>query len=219
MNLATVKAALVDIDGTLVDSNDLHVDAWVIAFGEAGLAIDRAAIRGQIGKGGDLLVPTLAPDLDEAAQEKATERHGEVFKERFLDRVRPFPRAHDLIAHLHGAGIKIVLASSASQEELDHYRDLLDLEDLIDATTTIDDVETSKPAPDIFTTALSKLPGIAPAEALVIGDTPYDCDAAAKAGIPAVAVRSGGFDEGALREAGTKALYDDVADLLARWPD
>ena len=216
-NLGSLKAALVDIDGTLVDSNDLHVSAWVIAFGEAGLAIDRATIRGQIGKGGDLLVPTLAPELDEAAQQKATERHGEVFKERFLDRVQPFSGAHDLIAYLNDRGIKIVLASSASQGELDHYCKLLDIADLVDATTTIDDVETSKPAPEIFVTAMSKLPGIAPADALVIGDTPYDCEAAAKAGIPAIAVRSGGFDEAALREAGAKDLYDDVADLLAKW--
>lgn len=214
-----MKAVLLDIDGTLVDSNDLHVDAWVRAFAEAGLSPGRDAIRGQIGKGGDLLVPTLAPDLDEAAQEKLADRHGALFKADYLHRVRPFPRARDLVAHLHGRGLKVVLASSASGEELDHYCGLLGIAELIDAVTTIDDVETSKPAPDIFLTALGKLPGVTAGEALVVGDTPYDMAAAKEAGIPAVAVRSGGFDEAALREAGARALYDDVADLLARWDE
>lgn len=212
-----MRAILFDLDGTLVDSNDLHVGAWVIAFAEAGLAIDRATIRGQIGKGGDLLVPALAPDLDEAAQERVAERHGEVFKERFLDRVRPFPQAHAILERAHAAGLKVAIASSASQGELDHYLKLLDAEKLVDATTTIDDVGTSKPAPDIFSVVLDKLPGVAPVEAMVIGDTPFDIESASKAGVATIAVRSGGFDDAALK--GAAAIYDDIADLLARWRD
>lgn len=212
-----MRAVLFDIDGTLVDSNDLHTEAWDMVFREAGVAIDRATIRGQIGKGGDLLVPALAPDLDEAAQERVAERHGEVFKERFLDRVRPFPQAHAILERAHAAGLKVAIASSASQGELDHYLKLLDAEKLVDATTTIDDVGTSKPAPDIFSVVLDKLPGVTPAEAMVIGDTPFDIESASKAGVATIAVRSGGFDDAALK--GAAAIYDDIADLLARWRD
>lgn len=214
-----MKAVLFDIDGTLVDSNDFHVEAWDMAFQEAGLSIDRDAIRGQIGKGGDLLVPTLAPDLDDDAQQALESRHGEIFKGEFLDRVRPFPHARDILARVRDAGGKVVLASSASQEELDHYVELLGVRDLLDATTSKDDVETSKPAPDIFSTALKKLPGVAPQDTVVVGDTPYDVEAAGKCGVAAVAVRSGGFEDAVLRDAGAVALYDDVADLLAHYDD
>ena len=212
-----MKAVLFDLDGTLVDSNEAHADVWAQVFAEAGVDVSRAAIRGQIGKGGDLLVPTLAPDLDEAAQEKLAERHGEIFKADHLAAVRPFPDAAALVAHVHARGLKVVLASSASRDELDHYVGLLGIADLVDASTTADDVETSKPAPDIFGVALDKLAGVDPADAVVVGDTPYDVEAAAKAGMRAVAVRSGGFDDAAL--SGAVAIYDDVADLLARFDD
>ena len=210
-----MRAILFDLDGTLVDSNDLHVDAWRIAFGEAGVDVSPEAIRGQIGKGGDLLVPTLAPDLDEKAQEKLADRHGEVFKDRFLDQVRAFPQARALVAEAHARGAKIVLASSASKAELEHYCELLDIADLVAVVTTIDDVGTSKPAPDIFSVAIEKLGNIEPADAIVIGDTPYDIEAARKAGLRTVALRSGGFDDTAL--SGAVAIFDDAADLLARY--
>ena len=212
-----MRAVLFDLDGTLVDSNEAHADVWAQVFAEAGVDVSRDAIRGQIGKGGDLLVPTLAPDLDEAAQEKLAERHGEIFKADHLAAVRPFPDAAALVAHVHARGLKVVLASSASRDELDHYVGLLGIADLVDASTTADDVETSKPAPDIFGVALDKLAGVDPADAVVVGDTPYDVEAAAKAGMRAVAVRSGGFDDAAL--SGAVAIHDDVADLLARFDD
>jgi membrane protein len=210
-----IRAVLFDLDGTLVDSNDLHLDAWDIVFREAGIQVDRDAIRGQIGKGGDLLVPTLAPGLDEDAQEELADRHGAVFKERFLDTVRPFPDATALVRRVHASGARVVLASSASGDELDHYVDLLGIGELVAAATTSDDVETTKPAPDIFGVAIGKLDGIDAAEAIVIGDTPYDIEAAAKAGMRAIAVRSGGFDDAAL--AGAVAIYDGAGELLAGW--
>lgn len=211
----TVKAILFDIDGTLVDSNDLHANAWVQAFAKHGHVVDRRAIRDQIGKGGDVLVPSLLPDLPEKEVEKLSDAHGEVFKSRYLDLVKPFPAAHDLLARVHEAGLKVALASSASKGELNHYLKLLDVEHLVDASTTIDDVKTSKPAPDIVAVALEKL-GLAGDEALFVGDTPYDVEAGAKAGVATIAVLSGGFSREALD--GAKAVYDDAGALLAAWP-
>jgi HAD superfamily hydrolase (TIGR01509 family) len=209
-----LAAILFDLDGTLVDSNDLHVRAWEEVFREAGFDISADAIRGQIGKGGDNLVPALLPDLDAPRQHALADAHGSRYKARYIGRVRPFPAARDLLARARDAGSKVVLASSASGEELDHYIDLLDASDLIDATTSKDDVESSKPDPDIFAAALAKA-GAKPGEAMVVGDTPYDILAAARCGIRAVAVLSGGFPEQDLRDAGAVAIYPDVAALLA----
>ncbi len=210
-----IKAILFDIDGTLVDSNDMHVLAWEEAFAGISEAFDRQVVHDQIGKGTDMLVPTLLPDLDEAAQDKLGDAHGSIFKAKFLSEAKPFPRAHDLLAHAHGRGQQVVLASSASKAELDHYLDLLDARELVAATTSSDDVKQTKPAPDIFATALGKLSGIEAAETIVVGDTPYDIEAAGKCGIAAVALRSGKFPDEVLRDAGAIEIYDDAAALLA----
>lgn len=210
-----IKAILFDIDGTLVDSNDLHVLAWEEALLGLGARFDRQTVHDQIGKGTDMLVPTLLPDLDAAAIEALGDRRSAIFKENYLDKVVPFPGAHDLLAHSVSRGQQIVLASSAAQAELDHYLDLLDAHRIVGATTSGDEVAHTKPAPDIFATALAKLAGVAADEAIVVGDTPYDVEAAAKCGIAAVAVRSGGFSDEVLRRAGAIAIYDDVAALLA----
>ncbi|HXH15624.1 MAG TPA: HAD family hydrolase [Sphingomonas sp.] len=210
-----IKAILFDIDGTLVDTNDMHVLAWEEAFAEIGAPFDRQLIHDQIGKGTDMLVPTLLPDADEDQQEQLGDRHGAIFKAKYLETAKPFAKAHELLAHAHGLGQKVVLASSASGPELDHYIDLLDVRDLIAVTTSGDDVAKTKPAPDIFATALKKLPGIEPGDVIVVGDTPYDIEAAAKCGIATVAVRSGKFDDAQLQAAGATAIYDDVAALLA----
>lgn len=210
-----IKAILFDIDGTLVDSNDLHVLAWEAAFAGEGHRFDRQVLHDQIGKGADNLVPTLLPGSDEATAERLGDAHGAVFKDKYLATARPFPHARDLLAHAHAAGCKLVLASSASQAELDHYLDLLDARDLITATTSIDDVKNSKPAPDIFATALGKLDGIDARDVIAVGDTPYDVESAGKCGIATVGLRSGNFPDEALRTAGAAAVYDDVAALLA----
>lgn len=208
-----IKAVLFDIDGTLVDTNDMHVLAWEEAFAEIGAHFDRQTLHDQIGKGADMLVPALLPELDEDGQERLGDAHGRIFKAKFLRDAKPFAHAHDLLAHAHGLGQQIVLASSASAEELDHYLGLLDARALVTATTSSDDVERTKPAPDIFATALARLADISAAEALVVGDTPYDIAAAKKCGIGAVALRSGKFTDPALN--GAIALYDDAAALLA----
>lgn len=214
-----IKAILFDIDGTLVDSNDMHVLAWEEAFAGIGATFDRQVVHDQIGKGSDMLVPTLLPDLDDEAQEHVGKIHGEIFKAKFLKDAKPFDRAHDLLAHAHGLGQQVVLASSASEGELDHYLDLLDARDLVAATTSSDDVKETKPAPDIFATALSKLSGIDAADAIVVGDTPYDMEAAGKCGITAVALRSGKFPDDVLLKAGAVAIYDDAAAVLAGYAD
>ena len=210
-----IEAVLFDIDGTLVDSNDMHVLAWEEAFASIGATFDRSVIHDQIGKGTDMLVPALMPDLDEAAIERLGDVHGRIFKEKFLEEVRPFPRAHDLLAHVHQAGQMVVLASSASGAELEYYLALLGAGDLVAATTSSDDVAQTKPAADIFSKALAKLPGVSADRAIVVGDTPYDIEAAAKVGIASIAVRSGGFSDDVLSSAGAIAIYDDVAALLA----
>jgi HAD superfamily hydrolase (TIGR01509 family) len=210
-----IKAILFDIDGTLVDSNDMHVIAWEEAFAGIGATFDRQVIHGQIGKGTDMLVPTLLPELDADAVEALGDAHGDIFKAKFLERAQPFPQAHDLLARAHAAGQKVVLASSASAPELEHYLDLLEARDLVSETTSADDVANTKPAPDIFATALSKVAPLEPDEVLVVGDTPYDIEAAAKCGISAVGLRSGKFPDAVLLEAGAIAIYDDVAALLA----
>lgn len=206
------RAVLFDLDGTLVDSNEAHVAVWARVFAEAGHTIAHAAIRGQIGKGGDLLVPALLPEVTDAKVERLSDEHGAIYKAEWLDRIEPFPQARALLARAHGAGLTVVLASSASRAELDHYVRLLDAGSLIAASTSVDEVATSKPAPDIFAVALAKA-GVDAGAAIAVGDTPYDVESARKAGIDAVALRSGGFDDRAL--AGAVAIYDDAAALLA----
>jgi HAD superfamily hydrolase (TIGR01509 family) len=212
-----IKAIFFDIDCTLVGSNDMHVLAWEEAFARIGKSFDRQVVHDQIGKGTDMLVPTLLPDLDVAAQEKLGDAHGSVFKAEFLDQAKPFAMAHDLLAQVYQRGQQVVLASSASQAELDHYLDLLDARSLVAATTSSDDVKKTKPAPDIFAVALDKLPGIGADEVIVVGDTPYDMEAAGKGGIAAVALRSGKFPDDVLRNAGAIEIYDDAAALLANY--
>ena len=210
----TIRAVLFDLDGTLVDSNEAHVAAWQAVFADAGHDVPLADIRGQIGKGGDNLVPALLPDTDEREQERLSKAHGKRFKAQHLDHVQPFPGAPALLARVHASGRQVVLASSASRGELKHYVALLGAEDLVDAMTSIDDVKDSKPAPDIFAAALGKA-GVAADEAVAVGDSPFDMQSANRAGMGAVGVRSGGFSDDALSEAGATALYTDVAALLA----
>ncbi len=210
-----IKAVLFDIDGTLVDSNDQHVLAWEEAFATVGAKFDRQRLHDQIGKGTDKLVPALLPDLPEDEQKKLGKVHGAIFKSKYLDAIKPFPAAHDLLARARASGFRLALASSASREELAHYLGLLQAREMIEASTGKEDVKETKPAPDIFTTALSKLPGIRPQDAFVVGDTPFDMEAARTCGIPALALRSGRFPDKALMQAGAETIYDDVSALLA----
>jgi HAD superfamily hydrolase (TIGR01509 family) len=211
-----VRCVLLDIDGTLVDSNELHVKAWERAFERHGHAIDANAIREQIGKGGDQLVPALLPDVSSSDSENLSGAHDEIFQSEYLAQVRPFERARDFVAHLHDRGIGVVLASSSKRVDVDHYAQLLQIEDLLHASTCADDVEESKPAGDLFAAALKKVESATPTQALAIGDTPYDVIAATKCGIGTLAVLSGGFSEAVLRSAGAKMIFKDVGEILAQ---
>ena len=131
--MTVIRAVLFDIDGTLVDSNEPHVAVWERVFREAGRPVSAEVIRGQIGKGGDVLVPTVLPDVSENEVEALSDRHGEIFKHEWLDRIEPFPDARALLQRVHARGIKVVLASSASRKELKHYLKLLDAEALVES--------------------------------------------------------------------------------------
>ncbi|HEX8338439.1 MAG TPA: HAD family hydrolase [Pyrinomonadaceae bacterium] len=215
-----IKAVIFDVDGTLVDSNDLHVEAWREAFRRYGKELAFDEVHGQMGKGGDQLMPVFCSEdeLNEFGEE--LERHRvELFAGRYLSRVRPFPRVRELFERLKADGLQIALASSAKEEELAQHKKSLRVEDLLEAATSADDAERSKPHPDIFQAALAGLKGVRPEEAVVVGDTPYDVEAAAKAGMRTVGLLSGGFDEEALRGAGAVAVYGGVSDLLDHYDE
>jgi membrane protein len=210
-----IRAALFDVDGTLVDTNDLHAAAWQAALRRFGHDFDAGAIRAQIGKGGDNLLPTLLPGISEAQVDEIDAFRGDLFKRDYLPRATPFPGVRDLFERLVGDGVRIVLASSSSKPEVDFHLGLIACADLVSAVTTRDDVEHSKPCPDIFAAALAKVVPIPAEEAIVVGDTPWDVKAAARAGLRTLAFRSGGFAEAELREAGAAFLYGGARDLLA----
>lgn len=214
------RAILFDVDGTLVDTNDLHAAAWQEAFRHFGVELPLPTIRDQIGKGGDNLLPTLLPkELVEARQQAMEDFRSELFQRDYLPRAVPFPGVRALFERLYADGIKIVLATSAKEAELNFHRNIIGCEDLIFAATSKDDVERSKPCPDIFTAALEKVAPLGKDEVIVVGDSPWDVKAAANAGLRAVAVRCGGFDEQWLKEAGAGAIRDGPEDLCARYPD
>ncbi len=213
------KAVIFDVDGTLVDSVGLHAQAWVDALEEFGHEVSFADARRQIGKGGDQLLPVF---LDQAEIEEKGEalekRRGDILKERYLPQVKSFPQVRELFQRIEAAGLRIALASSAKGDELQTYKKLTNIEDLVEIETSSSDAEKSKPHPDIFQAAMQKLGGaIQPADAVVIGDTPYDAEAAGKAGLRTVGMLCGGWSEAELREAGCIAVYRDPADLLARF--
>lgn len=212
------RAAIFDIDGTLVDSVDLHADAWVKALAHFGVTVDHAFMRHEIGKGGDQLLPQfLTTDELRSKEEEISAVRSDLFKRECMAQVRPFPAVPDLFRRLREAGITIVLASSATSDEVDAYAGIAGIEGLFDAKVTSDDVERSKPHGDIFAAALERLAPIPAADAVVIGDTAWDVIAAGKAGLSAVGILCGGVPERELRGAGAVALYRDPADLLARF--
>jgi HAD superfamily hydrolase (TIGR01509 family) len=204
-----------DIDGTLVDSNEFHVVAWAEAFHRCGRTVARHLLRAQIGKGGDVLIPSLFPDIGDAEQHHMSDAHSEIFKSRFLPLIQPFPSAAALVRALHEKGKKVLLVSSSDQKEIEHYARLLHIEDALSGTVSFDDVEQTKPAADLFSVALKKA-GAKANNAIAIGDTPYDVEAAAKCGVPAIALRTGGFTDEQLRETEPVALVMDVRALFAQ---
>jgi len=209
-----IKAIFFDVDGTLVDSNELHVQAWAHAFSLCDVPVVRAAIRQQIGKGADMLIPAILPDAPVALRKALERRHADFFRTHGLERVRPFPGATEAIKKIVDRKVKVVLASSASNRELQHYVRLLRIESLVESTSA-DDVAHSKPAPDIFSKALQKVVPITPKYCLAVGDTPYDVESALQCGVRTIGVRTGPFSARALLTAGAIAVKDSVAKIAA----
>jgi HAD superfamily hydrolase (TIGR01549 family) len=214
--LAGRKAVIFDVDGTLVDSNELHVESWQRAFQHFGKSFEREELRKQIGKGSDQYLPEFLSEEEIERFGKELDRYrSDLFKKEYLPRVKPFPKVRELFERLRRDDKRIVLASSAKEDEVEHHTKLLQIEKLIDGSTTADDAERSKPAPDIFVAALEKLHGISPDAAITVGDTRFDIEAARKAGLDCIAFLCGGTEEEILRKAGALAIFRDPADLLA----
>jgi HAD superfamily hydrolase (TIGR01549 family) len=215
-----ITAVIFDIDGTLVDSVDLHAEAWQVALEKFGRKVSFDEVRRQIGKGGDQLLPVfLSPaELEDFGQELEHYR-GALFKREYLPRVRAFPGVRRLFQRIQNDNKRVALASSAKADELKAYKQIAQIDDLIGAETSSDDAEKSKPFPDIFQAALAELGHVAPDRAVVIGDTPYDAQAATKAKLRMVGLLCGGWSENDLRQAGCIAIYGDPADLLARYEE
>jgi len=210
-----IEAFIFDIDGTLIDSNDFHAEAWQKAFEKYGKEISFDKIRPQIGKGADTLLPEFLSEkeIEEFGDEMAKLR-SEIFKNEYMSRVKPFPKVRELFQKVKDDGKKVALASSSNEEEVEKYKKIANIEDLVEKSTSADDAEKSKPKPDIFEAALKLLGNPAPKTVLVVGDTPYDAEAATKAKLKIVGVLCGGFPEKDLRENGCLEIYENPADLL-----
>jgi HAD superfamily hydrolase (TIGR01549 family) len=212
-----IRAALFDIDGTLIDTVDLHAAAWRQAFEHFGKQVPYDEVRSQIGKGGDKLIPTfLSPEEEERFGADLEEYRSGLYLREYLPLATPFPAARELVERVRRAGMLVALASSCKKDELDHNLRLVGIEGLVSAALTSDDIDESKPAPDVFEAALDRI-GVAAHEALAIGDSPFDAIAAARAGVRTIGLLCGGFPREALRDAGCIEIYDSPADLLARF--
>ncbi len=213
-----ITAFIFDIDGTLIDSNDFHAQAWQKAFAEKGFEIAFEKIRPQIGKGADTLLPVFLTKAEiEKDGDEIAERRGEIFKDKYLNRVKPFAKVRELFQKIKADGMKIALASSSNEDEVEAYKKIANIEDLVEKATSADDAEQSKPEPDIFHAALKLLGNPSPETVLVVGDTPYDAEAAGKANLKTIGVLCGGFAKADLEKAGCIAIYDDPADLLENY--
>jgi len=205
--------AVLDVDGTLVDSNYQHALAWYRAFRRVGLTVPVWRIHRRIGIGGDQFVAAVCGDEVEREHGDALrDAHSELYGE-LIDEVAPLDGARELIEDLKRRGQAVVLASSANEDEVEHYLDLLDARELADAWTTSDDVEQTKPEPDLVVAAVEKVGG---GPAVMVGDSTWDCEAAARAGLETIGLLTGGFSQAELHEAGAAVVFESIADLRDR---
>ena len=209
-------AAILDIDGTLVDTNYQHAVAWYRAFLQSGTVLPLWRIHRHIGMGGDQLVASLAGEDFDAEHGDDVRAAEKVLYMALIDEVRPFADARALLEHLKAQGHTVVLASSAKPDEVDHYLDLLDARDLADGWTHSGDADKTKPEPDLVTAAVEKAGG---GDACMVGDSTWDCEAAKRANIPTVAVLTGGFSEAELLEAGASCAFPSLSELLGNLGD
>lgn len=210
-----ITAIIFDIDGTLIDSVDLHAEAWRVSLARFGKKVTFEEVRRQIGKGGDQLMPVfLSPKELAKFGEELEQFRGDLFKKEFLPRVKAFPDVRQLFQRIRQDDKRIALASSAKGDELKTYKAIAGIDDLIEAETSSDDAARSKPYPDIFQAALAELGDVRADNVIVVGDTIYDAEAAGKAHMRTIGVMCGGWSEEDLRRAGCIAIYRDPADLL-----
>jgi HAD superfamily hydrolase (TIGR01549 family) len=213
--MPSTPAALFDIDGTLVDSNYLHVFAWQQAFDDIGVDVEAWRIHRGIGMDGTELVTTLCPDLEDV--DGAKELHARHYR-TLTPLLRTLPGALDLLDAVADAGLQVVLATSAPEDELDTLRGLLNRDDIVSAITSSEDVDTAKPRPDIVVVALERA-GVSADRAVFVGDAVWDARAARRAGVETVALRSGGSARDELESEGVTAVYDNPADLLEHFDE
>jgi HAD superfamily hydrolase (TIGR01509 family) len=211
--MAAAPAVLFDVDGTLVDSNYLHVHAWYRAFHEANVDVEAWRVHRSIGMDGSTLVASLAEGADDDTRSRLKELHSRYYKEAAW-MLRPLPGARELLEAVKTFGLQIVLATSAPEDELSILREVLASDDLVDVQTSSKDVDTAKPQPDIVQVALDRA-GVDAANAVFIGDTVWDVEACERAGVPTIAVLSGGVSRGELETAGAQAVFEDPRDLCA----
>ncbi len=206
---------LLDVDGTLIDSNDAHARAWIDVAREFGHDSDYETIRRMIGMGGDKLMPkAFGIEHDSKDGKKMSKRRSEIFRERYLATLKPFPDARALLERMRDDGHTLVVATSAKKDEMKGLLDVAGIEDLLEEKTSSSDAESSKPDPDIVIAALDKADA-EPGDALMLGDTPYDVAAATGAGVAIVGLRCGGWSSEEL--AGAIAVYADPAELLREY--
>jgi len=215
--MTELKAVILDIDGTLLDSNDAHAQAFVDAGNEMGIHVEFAEVRRLIGMGGDKLIPRVFGfEQDSDRGEELDQRKGKIFREEFLTNLQPMAGTRALLEHLRDQELQLVVATSASEDDLKGLLERAGVEDLIGETTSAGDVEETKPAPDPVESALEQV-GCRPEEVIMLGDTPYDVEAATAAGVRIIAVRCGGWSTEELK--GAAAVYDDPADLLQSYSE
>ena len=209
-----LKGIIFDIDGTLVDSNDIHTECWLEAFEHFGKTIPYDVMRSQMGKGGDLLVPDMlnAREMREFGEQLKKYRP-ELFKKKYMERVKPFPGVRDHFEELRKRGIKLALASSSNKDEVEYYTRLLGVGDFLEGSTSAHDANMSKPSPEIFEAALERI-GTDPAFTMTAGDTPYDILASHRAALPIAALLCGGFDRQLLAKG--EFLFDSVENLVRK---
>lgn len=212
-----IKGVIFDVDGTLVDSNDAHTKAWVEALEQGGYNVTYEQIRRLIGMGADHLLPEVtgeSKDSDEG--KKLSDSWSSIFEKKYLPHLKAFPKTREMLKAVKARGLKMVVASSAQENMLDRLLEIAGAKDFMEAETSAADAKNSKPDPDIVEAALRQI-ALKPDEVIMVGDTPYDIEAASKAGLNTIAFRCGGWDDAGLK--GAVAIYDGPSDLLAHLDD
>jgi len=213
--MSRIRGVVIDVDGTLVNSNDAHARAWLEALAERNIQVAFEDVRPLIGMGGDKLLPRVAHlEEDSELGQKIGARRAEIFRAQYLPRLRPFPKVRELLLKMRSVGLRLAVASSAKKEELQALLQLAKVDDLLEGATSSSDAQSSKPDPDIVRAALNALE-LEANDAIMLGDTPYDIEAAGQLGLRTVALRCGGRSDADL--AGAVAIYDSPADLLERF--